>query len=194
MFAACSSTTSAGDGATAADAGGDATTGASASDSSGATGDASSPDAQGDDAGDAFTGPVDAGVDAYPIVRAPDGGCFLRASDYDQSCAVDSDCVLVRSAGGDVCDINSNATGCFNCFFGTVNGMVASQYNAAMDAVRQAYEAQPVYTPFDESCPVFSLAAACIGQHCTVVVDAGADARAADGSVAPPLPLANPCK
>ncbi len=67
--------------------------------------------------------------------RQPDGAsCEVAASNYDQTCTKDSDCVLAP-AGGDVCDACSAGSGDWSCDnLAAVNVSAREAYAAALAA------------------------------------------------------------
>jgi hypothetical protein len=76
---------------------------------------------------------------------APDArmaGCFVVASNYDQTCTQDSDCVLVPP-GGNICDPCSAGSGCLFCLLTSVNGKASAQYMADLAAALEPFEGTP---------------------------------------------------
>jgi len=65
--------------------------------------------------------------------------CFIRASDYDQSCATDADCAFVPP-GGNVCDPCSNGTGCLFCNLAAISAKAAPGYLATLQAALPAFD------------------------------------------------------
>ncbi len=61
------------------------------------------------------------------------GSCYVLASNYDQSCARDSDCALVPP-GGNVCGQCDNGTGCLQCPLASVNVRASARYLAVLGA------------------------------------------------------------
>jgi hypothetical protein len=155
MFAACSSANDGG--GSVVDAGTDATTEPSEA-SAVAPNDAGQPAAAMRDAG-----PDAADANDLPDVRAPDGGCFIRDIDYDQSCDADSDCASVQ-AGGNFCDIGSAGEGCLFCFWGSVNKGAEAAYLADFGNARGAINNDDYFTG---SCPLTNTGPACIAHRCT---------------------------
>ncbi len=67
--------------------------------------------------------------------RQPDGAsCEVAASNYDQTCTKDSDCVLAPP-GGDVCDVCSAGSGDWSCDnLAAVNVSASAAYASALKA------------------------------------------------------------
>ena len=91
----------------------------------------------------------------------------VRASEYDQSCSVDTDCVLVN-------ELAVNDSQCSECNVGAVNAKDAPRMR---DDVNEMRGECPQDAP-TELCKPFDGRAGCVGGRCTVVPkaqDAGAD-------------------
>jgi hypothetical protein len=63
---------------------------------------------------------------------AGDTSCLVKASSYDQSCTLDTDCMEVGQVL--VCPVNE----CANCLTGTININAAGQYTTAFSSVTAA--------------------------------------------------------
>ena len=110
--------------------------------------------------------------------------CSLSASQYDNSCTVDSDCVGVPP--GDPCAGNCLSV----CPTAALNVRVASQYLADLGAVMSAHNESPGVC----SCPAFGAPSCCRGvcsvEGCSAAPDAGLakDAGLADTAL-PACPM-----
>ena len=69
--------------------------------------------------------------------------CIVSSSTYDQTCEVDSDCVLVPP-GGNTCNGCNNPTGCFACDMAAVNVKASATYLAALKVALQRYQNDPL--------------------------------------------------
>jgi hypothetical protein len=87
------------------------------------------------------------------IDAACDGSCTIRATDYDRSCAKESDCTGV--AEGDFC----GGTTCTNCINAAINTNAEAQY--------QADVSKNVSKPIDCPCPS-PPPLSCVNGTCTV--------------------------
>jgi hypothetical protein len=95
------------------------------------------------------------------------GSCSVVATDYDQSCVSDSDCVLVPP-GGNTCDpcstTNDQQPGAyyFFCYTAAVNASASARYLAALAPGQTAVQNGPLSC--SSTCPVAT--AACVNGAC----------------------------
>ena len=111
--------------------------------------------------------PVDGGMAVDGSTTDVGLSCSLSASQYDNSCTVDSDCVGVPS--GDPCAGNCLSV----CPTAALNVRVASQYLADLGAVMSAHNESPGVC----SCPAIGAPSCCRGvcsvEGCSAAPDAG---------------------
>jgi len=125
--------------------------------------------------------PVDGGMAVDGSTTDVGLSCSLSASQYDNSCTVDSDCVGVPP--GDPCAGNCLSV----CPTAALNVRVASQYLADLGAVMSAHNESPGVC----SCPAFGTPSCCRGvcsvEGCSTVPDAGVAKDAQDAGPRTPL-------
>ena len=104
---------------------------------------------------------------------------LIQASDYDQSCTVDSDCVEVYVGNACSCELGCRTT------IGPINKAAQPQYTTDVaNAPHVVCSCPPTPPPLEDAAPV----ACCVGGQCQTVTgqcsgpaDAGAGAAPADG-------------